>query len=446
MAKGAPEGPAKRDGAADARGDAGAHDRPADAPRRAERPPSQEPRPRDEPAQARAPAPAQAPPPTTAPTPAEAPAPGAAPPQATAPTPATAPAPTTAPAPGAAPNPAEAPGTAPKHRSGPAGKVTARDVAARAGVSLSAVSRAFLRDAPLAEDKRARILDAARALGYATPSGRSVAALSTGTVTLVAGDLSNPFYPMAVEKLATALHARGRQLILHAVPAGGNVDTVMKQVLAYRSDAAIVTSATLSSALARECRRARMPVVLFNRVQPDAQMTAVTCDNYGGGRLVATRLIEAGRRRIAFIGGIADTSTHLERSRGFIERLREAGLAPTDRLSGGFSYEGGHAAATALFQRAGPPEAVFCANDVMALAAVDAARARGLRLPEDVAIIGFDDIPMAAWDSYRLTTVRQPINRMVADALDLIEMQLTDGSVQGAIRIAPVRLVERASG
>ncbi len=82
----------------------------------------------------------------------------------------------------------------------------------------------------------------------------------------------------------------------------------------------------------------------------------------------------------------------------------------------------------------------------MALAAIDAAKARGMRVPEDVAIIGFDDIPMASWESYRLTTVRQPINRMVADALDLIEMQIADGSVQGAIRVAPVRLIERASG
>ena len=298
----------------------------------------------------------------------------------------------------------------------------------------------------MSEEKRERILSVACRMGYATPSGHTVASITAGGITLVAGDLANPFYPMTVEKLSKALHDRGKRLILHAVPPGGSVDLVMQQVLDYRADAAIVTSATMSSKLARACRRQRMPVVLFNRVQPDAQMTAVTCDNYGGGRMVAQRFLATGRQRIAHVGGIEDTSTHLERERGFVDVLEEAGLAVAVRLPGQFSYDGGLAAAREIFSAAQPPDAVFCANDVMALAAIDAAKARGLRVPDDVAIVGFDDIPMADWESYRLTTVRQPINRMVADALELIDLQIADQSAEGAIRIAPVRMIERASG
>lgn len=323
---------------------------------------------------------------------------------------------------------------------------TATEVARRAGVSLSAVSRAFRTGSSLAEDKRRRILSVAREMGYVSPSGRSIADLARGTVSLVAGDLANPFYPAVIDLLAEALAARGRRLILHVIPPGGAMDQVMGQVLEYRSDAVIVTSATMSSALARECRRRQMPVVLFNRVQPDQGMTAVTCDNYGGGRLVAARFLAQGRRRIAYVGGLENTSTHLERSKGFIDGLAAAGVALAGHVSGRFSYGAALAAAEGLFARPDPPEAVFCCNDVMALAAMDAARARGLRAPGDVAIIGFDDIPMAGWPAYRLTTVRQPVNLMVRDALDLIDGQIADGAVEGAIRIAPVRLIERASG
>ena len=324
-------------------------------------------------------------------------------------------------------------------------RVTARDVARAAGVSLSAVSRAFRPDRPLAEAKRARILAAARALGYDSPYAQAISTLATGTIALVAGDFENPFYPKAAHVLSQAIHRTGRRMILHVVPPDGDVDTVLEQVLAYRADAAIVTSSLMSSRIARGCRDQNLPVILFNRVQPDAGMTAVTCDNYGGGRLVADRLIAQGRRRIALIGGRSDTSTHLERSRGFRDRLDEAGLAPVDIRAGDYAYDRAFAAARDLVGDV-RPDAVFCLNDVMALAAIDAARRAGMAVPDDLAVIGFDDIPMADWPSYRLTTVRQPLNRMCADALDMIETQRQDPGAASSIRVAPVRLILRDSG
>lgn len=265
-------------------------------------------------------------------------------------------------------------------------------------------------------------------------------------ITLVAGDMDNPFYPHAANTLSQAIHANGRRLILHAVPPDQDVDSVLRQVLDFKSEAAIVTSSLMSSRMARECRSQNMPVILFNRVQPDAFMTAVTCDNYGGGRLVAERFLSTGRQRIAMMGGTANTSTHLERSKGFHDRLAEDGRTPCTTLSGGFRYDIAFDAARSLLAEKNRPDALFCANDIMALAALDAARVHRLRVPDDLAVIGFDDIPMAGWPSYRLTTIRQPLRRMVADTLDLIEAQLADPEVSGAIRIVPVRLVERDSG
>lgn len=325
------------------------------------------------------------------------------------------------------------------------GRVSARHVAEAAGVSLAAVSRAFQPESPIAPATRARILQAARRLGYRSPSARLLDGLTTGSVSLIAGDLANPFYSLAVELLAQGLHARGLRLVVHAIPPGGTADSVMAQVLAYRADAAIVTSATMSSKIARACQRQGMPVVLLNRVQPDAAMTAVTCDNFGGARQVAQLLAQGGRLRIAHMTGLANTSTHLERKRGFLDGLEAAGLAVFRTVQGQFSYPVARAAASALFAAAPLPDALFCENDIMALAAVDAARERGLRIPEDIAVIGFDDIPMASWQSYRLTTVRQPIRRMVAQTLDLIEALRHQPRPEGTIRILPVELIRRAT-
>ncbi|MEC7763411.1 MAG: LacI family DNA-binding transcriptional regulator [Pseudomonadota bacterium] len=322
-------------------------------------------------------------------------------------------------------------------------KVTAQEVAERAGVSRAAVSRAFRADRSLSDDKRARVLEAARTLGYASPSAQAIASVTTGTITLVAGDLENPFYPVAATELSQAIHAAGRRLILHTVPPDEDVDAVLEQVLDYRSDAAIVTSAHMSSRIARTCREAGMPVILFNRVQPDAAMTAVTCDNFAGGRMAAHHFASLGRRRIAMIGGSADTSTHLERSRGFRDALDALDLPLFATTEGAYRYDVAFAAAQTMFTATTLPDAVFALNDVMALAAVDAAREVGLSVPDDIAIIGFDDIPMAAWPSYRLTTIRQPLRRMVAETLALIDAQKADPDMGGTIRVLPVEMMRR---
>ncbi|MEM8853549.1 MAG: substrate-binding domain-containing protein [Pseudomonadota bacterium] len=325
-------------------------------------------------------------------------------------------------------------------------KTTAKEVAALAGVSVSAVSRAFRPGASISEDKRGRILAAADELGYRTPSGQVISELATGTIAVVMGDVANPFYPTVLEALSQELFRRGRRLILHVAPKGQDVDAVMRQVLDYRADGAIITSTLLSSQLASACRTRRMPVVLFNRTQPGSGISAVCCDNYAGGQDIGRRLVERGCRRIAFIGGLADTSTHLERRRGFYKVLSEAGLGVVHERSGAFCYPTAYSAALDLLGERPRPDAIFCANDVMALAAIDAAKSLGLRAPDDLAIVGFDDIPMAAWQSYRLTTVRQRMRQMIADALDLIEQAIEDPAIEGAIRMAPGKLIVRDTG
>jgi DNA-binding LacI/PurR family transcriptional regulator len=191
-------------------------------------------------------------------------------------------------------------------------------------------------------------------------------------------------------------------------------------------------------------------VVLFNRVpgvKTRAHRTAstVTSDNYTGGRLAGGLLAERGHRRIAFLAGLENSSTSIERESGFQDALREAGLAPYSRAVGNYRFEGAQEATRALFQGRRIPDAVFVANDHMAIAALDVLRIElGLRVPQDVSVVGFDDVPQAAWGAYSLTTVVQSVQEMVGATVGLLLQQIEHGAPPGNV-VIPCRLVERQS-
>ncbi len=322
-------------------------------------------------------------------------------------------------------------------------KVTAKDVALHAGTSVSAVSRAFRPQSSLSTEMRQRILRTAATMGYTIPAQRLAAKSGSNTISLVVGDVLNPFYPSILEEFASAVLGSGMLLDLHVVPKGESVDSVMAHVFNQRPSAVVVTSATLSSALAEHCMKKGIPVVLFNRVQINTAVSAVCCDNYAGAQQVANHLLSKGYRKIAFVGGVKNTSTHLERWRGFEDRMTQAEMPVFRSVSGQFDYETSFDAVRDLLTNDVPPDAVFCANDIMAFAAIDAAKSIGLCIPDDLAIVGFDDVPMAAWRSYRLTTVRQRIRLMVKDTLTLISQLIEDPGATGTIRITPGHLIER---
>jgi DNA-binding LacI/PurR family transcriptional regulator len=324
--------------------------------------------------------------------------------------------------------------------------VTARELARALGISQSSISRAFSRNASISPEMRSRVMAAAAERGY-QPNviARSLSTRRSGIVGIVMATMTNPFYPEVLEQLATALQQVGLQTLLFHVPPGQEVDSELPLLLQYQVDAVVIASATISSAMAREWTATGRPAVLFNRTVPDAGATTVSCDNVAGARALADHLLARGCRRPAYVSGRPDTSTNVERERGFRERLRERGV---DMLveSGGqeFSYVAGHAAALRLAPRR--PDAVFFANDVMALGGMDALRhACGLRVPDDVAVVGFDDIPMAGWPSYQLTTVQQPLARMVAATVRYLTETIECDNFEPRSHIIAGTLIERAS-
>lgn len=301
-------------------------------------------------------------------------------------------------------------------------KVTSAQVAERAGVSQSAVSRVFTPGASASKKTVEKVRKAANELGY-RPNvlARAVVSGKSRIIGLVVAYLNNQFYPEALEKLTNALQERGYHvLVFMASQTAGNIDDVVEEILDFQVDGIIAASVALSSDLSARCRSAGVPMVLFNRAQDDPAMSAVTSDNRAGGRKVAEFLLAGGHKKIGYIAGWEGASTQRDREAGFVEALAQAGVRLHAREVGNFVTEQAQEAARDMCAN-DPPDAIFVANDHMALAVMDTLRFElGLRVPQDISVVGYDDVTVASWPAYDLTTVRQPANRMVSETVDIL--------------------------
>ncbi len=309
------------------------------------------------------------------------------------------------------------------------GKVTSLDVAEMAGVSRSAVSRVFTPGASVSKSTRDKVRKAATRLGY-RPNvlARSLITGRSRIIGLVVAYLENQFYPEAIERLSRALQAQGYHVLVFM--ASNDEETtgkVIDELLDYQVDGIIAASVGLSNNLTERCEGLGIPIVLFNRHQYDNRLSSVTSDNVAGGRKLAEFLVAGGHKRIAHIAGWEGASTQIDREAGFIAGLRDAGHMLFSRAAGEFNFEVAKAAARSMFSAAEKPDAVFVANDHMAFAVMDVLRFElGLRVPQDVSVVGYDDVTLSHWPSYDLTTVRQPANRMVAETVSVLLDRLKD--------------------
>lgn len=299
-------------------------------------------------------------------------------------------------------------------------KVTSNDVAKLAGVSQSAVSRVFTPGASASKRTVEKVRRAAVELGY-RPNvlARSLITGRSRIIGLVVAYLENYFYPEVVERLSVALQEQGYHvLVFMAAPTVGDVESVLQEILDYQVDGIVLASVSMSSVLAEQCQAFDIPVVLFNRDQDDPRLSSVTTDNRAGGRALANLLVSLGHERIAYIAGFEGASTQRDRELGFRDGLAAAGQELFARGVGNFEHPQAQEAARRMFDRTSPPDAVFVCNDHMAFAVMDVLRFElGLRVPQDVSVVGFDDVPPASWPAYNLTTFRQRVNRMVAETV-----------------------------
>ncbi|HBM60196.1 MAG TPA: LacI family transcriptional regulator [Citreicella sp.] len=317
-----------------------------------------------------------------------------------------------------------------------------------AGVAPSTVTRALRGDSRISKKTRDRILALAKGAGY-TPNimARTLSSGRNGLYGLVLGPQDNPFYAQILyEATAQAEDLGFRLLIIHAGP-GPIEESTAQALLNYQVNGCLISSAMLSSQAGRICEENRVPLVMVNRVAYQ-QGCAVTCDNRGGGAELARHLLSRGRRSFGIIRTSNFSSTARDREEGFAGALAEAGLEVRLRYDGKSNYDGGFAAGEeiARLPDSQRPDAFFALSDIMAMGLMDGLRLNGLRVPEDVAVVGFDGLPQAARRIYDLTTIEQPLTLMLRRAFQMVEARMEDRSLPEEVVTLRGRLIARASG
>jgi LacI family transcriptional regulator len=328
---------------------------------------------------------------------------------------------------------------------------TLKEIARLAGVSRSTVSRVINDEPKVSTEVRQRVWRVVKELGYhPNAAARSLASRSSQTLGVVIPEtldtvFVNPFFPSVLRGIAEAINAHKYHLMLSMIRGPMQDDFYRRALRGQMLDGVVIVSALAEEPLISRLVRDRMLFVSIGRYVHEPDVNYVDVDNARGARRAVEHLLAGGRRRIATIAGPSNMMAGLDRLAGYREALREAGLAVDEALvqEGRFDEDSGFEALEQLLPL--QPDAVFVANDLMAVGALRALRQAGRRVPDDVALVSFDDAPVATFTDPPLTTVRQPMHQLGVTAVNLLLRLLQDG-VQGPLHeILPTELVVRAS-
>lgn len=331
------------------------------------------------------------------------------------------------------------------------GGPTSWTVARAAGVSQATVSRALRGDPRVRPETQRRIVEAADRLGYVPNSlASSLATKSTRTVGAIVADLTNPFFPYLLTQVYDELQLMDYRVVLFTertdVPTG---QAALSRLLDRSLDGVLITTATLGSRFGDLLRDRGLPMVQLNRYMDGLDVDRVISDNRGGACAGGRYLLGLGHERIAVVRGPENTSTSRDRVEGLNDALREHGLELDPALirDGSYSHQSGYQHTLDLLRLPNPPTAIICGNDVVAFGAIDAARSMDVDVPGEVSILGFDDIPMAAWEVFQLTTVRQPFAEMARAAARMLAERIEhpEDLGRGREKIFATGLVKRST-
>lgn len=298
--------------------------------------------------------------------------------------------------------------------------VSAQDVADRAGVSRSAVSRTFTPGASVSDATRARVMKAAEELGYhVNHLARGLVRNRSGIVCLIASEVDTPYRASLVRWMTQYLQEAGKvAMLINTDRSDERVSAALQQAINFRADASIILSGMPDSAITRLCYKHGQHLVLINRDESLPGSLSINLDSRPAAEIAVNAFIRAGCQRIAFVNSLAGTPSLLKRERDFLAAAEKAGVSVQVEHFGSTSYESGQILAQRLLTRKIRPDAVFCATDLLACGFMDEARHRfALRIPEDLCIVGHDNIPQSGWSSYNLTTFAQPVEQFARDAI-----------------------------
>lgn len=319
--------------------------------------------------------------------------------------------------------------------------VTIKEVAAKAGVSVATISRVLNGKGPVREATSRLVIETARSLQYSPHAGaRSLSTRRTNTVGLLLPDLHGEFFSEVIRGIDAEARGSGYHLIVSGFHSDQDEMTAVLRAMRGRVDGVIVMSPDREAAALCQQLPLGLPTVLLNSVADATR--AITIDNYGGSSAMVRHLLDLGHARIAFIKGPAENADASERLRGYRDA---AGVAAYLEVDGDFSEDAGRSAAAAVLGSTPWPTAVFAANDAMAIGALAALRDAGVMVPEQIAIAGFDDIPIARYVTPALTTVNVAIAELGRRAFELLERRMNDPMHDAENEILPTTLVIRAS-
>jgi DNA-binding LacI/PurR family transcriptional regulator len=296
--------------------------------------------------------------------------------------------------------------------------VTAQQVADVAGVSISAVSRAFTQGASVSARTINKVTIAAQALGY-QPNimARSLMTGRTELIGLVSNNFDNPAFMEIFDLFTRRLQDHGLRPLLANLSGDSDPDNAVAMLRQYNVDAVIIASSTVSKAFIDGCLSAGIPLVhAFGKPSASA-IHIVGADNVQGGKLAAQTLFALGYGKLAFLGGPRTASSTVDRLKGFRVGLKTEGLVPVAEVfANSYSHEQGRLMMLSLLTDHSI-DAVFCGDDILAMGALDACKEMGKSVPADIGILGFNDIAMASWAAYNLSTIRQPIADIIVTAV-----------------------------
>lgn len=300
--------------------------------------------------------------------------------------------------------------------------LTGKEIARLAGVSQATVSRVVQGSPRVTPENRRRVEKVMADVEYIpNAQARAMRTQRSGVIGVVVGEITNPWYPVMLYALAREIDGAGLRMNVWVSDGENSEQAAIEAIRSKLVDGLIFTTATRESKALRTALEMGLPVVLVNRSLEDVISDQVTGDNIGGGAAVATYFLTHGRTNVAIVGGGPGVSTGRERRRGFVDVYADAGIRipPARMPETDFTHQAGLDAGRVLLAT-DAPQAIFCATDVIAFGVIDAAKELGLRVPEDLWIVGYDDIPMSSWSVLDLTTVRQPIDEMAGQSLQML--------------------------
>ena len=326
--------------------------------------------------------------------------------------------------------------------------ITQKEVADKAGVSLSAVSRAFTPGASVSAKTRAKIEAAANELGYKTNIlAQSLMTNRTRLIGVISSNFENPMFIEVLDLITKELQSRNYRTLVENLASESKPEDVLDRLLQYRVDGVLFLSSVLPSIFAEVCAKAKLPAaIMFGRENIQGPINVVTADNYHGGEMGVQLLLEHGYRKIAFLGGPINATTTIDRKQSIVATLKQHDLelAAVEHCDV-YSYDSARKQSLKLLKDNPEIEAIFCGDDILAMATLDTARELGKKCPEDIGILGFNDMSMASWGAYNLTTIQQPIKAMVDAAVDIIINRIEQPQLDTEKRLLPCQVVLRGT-